>query len=83
MTAVAGLGSIPSLLNVLDSARRGIDAGLQSFDQVAAAVRSQRPRGVSANAAVGALLERTQVSASARAFEASEQLLGTLLDLRA
>ena len=83
MAAVAGRGSIPPLLSALVSACRRIDAGRQFFDQVAAALGSQRPSGVSANAAVGALLARTPVSAAARAFEASDQLLGTLLDLRA
>jgi hypothetical protein len=83
MATVPAVGSIPSLLSALDSAHQGIGSGVQSFEQVAAAVASQGPSGVSANAMVAALVARNQVSAAARAFEAADQMIGTILDLRA
>ncbi len=65
-------------------ARQGIDTGLRAMDSAAQAVASDGIRGqVAATNAVNALEARNQVAFSARVFQTADQMLGTLLDLRA
>jgi hypothetical protein len=65
-------------------ASQGIDTGLRAMDSAAQAVASDGTHGqVSATNTVNALEARTQVAASARLFQTADQMLGTLLDLRA
>ena len=80
-----GATAFPGILSSLDYAREGIDRGVASFEEVAQAVAGgvSNPLAVSAGNQVNALLARTQVAASAKAFETGDQVLGTLLDLRA
>ncbi|GEM_PF-3636044 len=77
--------AIPAFLSALDYAREGMQRGVASYEQVAASVAGAvaNPAAVSAENEVAALSARNLVAASARAFEASDQLLGTILDLRA
>ena len=71
-------------LDTLSRAREGVSNGVQAFDVAAQAVASDGTRGeVSAGNTVDALAARNQVSASARLFQAADQMLGTLLDIRA
>jgi hypothetical protein len=70
--------------DTLGLARQGIDTGLRAMDGAAQAVASDGTRGqLSATNAVNTLEARTQVAASARVFQTADQMLGTLLDLRA
>jgi len=84
MSPVNASSGSANYLDTLNRARQGIDAGVQSFDVAAQAVAADGARGqVSAANSVDALEARNQVSASARLFQAADQMLGTLLDLRA
>lgn len=84
MSPVNGPASVPDFLSALGLARQGIDAGVRSFDEVAQAVAQDGAQGrVSATSAVDALQARNQVAASARLFASADQMLGTLLDIRA
>ena len=84
MSPVAGSTQVPQFLDALSLARQGVDSGVQSFDAVAQAVAADGARGqVSATNVVDALQARNQVAASARLFTAADQMLGTLLDIRA
>jgi len=80
-----GTSGVPGFLSALDYARDGIDKGVESFDQVAQAVAGavSNPLAVSAQNQVNAIAARNQVAASAKAFETGDQILGTLLNLRA
>ena len=71
-------------LDTLSRAREGIDNGVRAFDAAAQAVASDGTRGqVAATNTVDAVEARNQVAASARLFQAADQMLGTLLDTRA
>lgn len=84
MSPVNASAGSASYLDTLTAARQGIDNGVRAFDATAQAVASDGTRGqVSATHSVDAIEARTQVSASARLFEAADQMLGTLLDTRA
>ena len=84
MSPVNGSPGVPQFLDALSLARQGVDAGVRSFDEVAQTVASDGARGqVSATSAVDALVARNQVQASARLFSVADQMLGTLLDIRA
>jgi hypothetical protein len=84
MSPVNGSPGVPQFLDALSLARQGVDTGVRSFDEVAQAVASDGARGqVSATNVVDALAARNQVQASARIFSAADQMLGTLLDVRA
>ncbi|HUO80697.1 MAG TPA: hypothetical protein VMU00_11205 [Steroidobacteraceae bacterium] len=84
MAPVNSAGGAGSYLDALARAREGIDNGLRSFDATAQAVAEDGTRGqVSAGHAVDALEARNQVSVAARLFQAADQMLGTLLDIRA
>lgn len=85
MTSVTGPSSIPSFLSAIDSARQGIQTGVRNFDEVAASVASATTaeQGPSATDAVNAITARNQVAVSARVFAAADQMLGTILNLRA
>lgn len=76
MTAPIGSTSIPAYLSALDYAREGIDNGVQSFDRVA-----QKVAGATGNPA--AISADNQVSAAAKVFRTGDEILGTLLNLRA
>jgi len=85
MAPVTGISSIPSFLSAIDSARQGIQNGVRSFDEVAASVASPATaeQGPSASDAVNAITARNQVAVSARVFAAADQMLGTILNLKA
>lgn len=86
MSTVDGAAKIPSFLGALESARQGIDRGLEAFDAAAQAIASgSAGESAAATAAslVGALTARNQVAAAARVMETGDQLLGTLLNLHA
>ncbi len=87
MDAMSPINASPgsaSYLDTLTAARQGIDNGIRAFDAAAQAVASDGARGqLSATHSVDAIAARTQVSVSARLFEAADQMLGTLLDTRA
>ena len=84
MSPVYGNAAAASFLNTLGLARQGIDNGLRSFDAVAQAVASDGMRGqVSARHAVDAIAARDQVVFAARLMTAADQMLGTLLNVRA
>jgi len=74
----------PNYPDTRSRARAGVDAGVQSFDAAAQAVASDGTRGqVSATHLVDALAARNQVAYSARLLRTADQMIGTLLDLRA
>ena len=74
----------PTYPDALSRGRAGVDAGVQSFDAAAQAVASDGARGrVSATHLVDALEARNQVAYSARLLKTADQMIGTLLDLRA
>jgi hypothetical protein len=84
MAPVSNTGSAPSFLNTLGLARQGIDSGVRAFADVAQAVAADGTHGrVAASNVVGALEARNQVAVSARLFQTADQMLGTLLDIRA
>ncbi len=85
MPNAIGTPALPAFLNALDYAREGIDRGVQSFDRVAQSVAGAagNPAALSAAHEAEALTALNQVAASARVFETGDQLLGTILDLRA
>ena len=85
MPTVIGTATIPEFLSALDYAREGIDRGVQSYEQVAQSVAGAvaNPSAISARNEVAAMNARLQVAAAAKVFEASDQLLGTILDLKA
>jgi hypothetical protein len=85
MASVPATAALPAFLDALDYARAGIDRGVRSFSQIAQAVADGIASGEEPAAAsrVGALVARNQVAASARVLASDEQLVGTLLDLRA
>ena len=85
MTAALGTQTIPAFLSALDYARAGMQRGVCAYEQVAAQVAGAvaHPATLSARNEVAALDARDQVVASARVFESGNQLLGTILDLRA
>ena len=85
MTAPIGSTSIPAYLSALDYAREGIDNGMQSFDRVAQKVAGAtgNPAAISADNQVAALNARNQVAAAAKVFRTGDEILGTLLNLRA
>jgi hypothetical protein len=71
-------------LDALNRARDGVDRGVRSFDVAAQAVASDGARGqVSATHSVDAVEACNQVALSARLFQTADQMLGTLLDIRA
>ena len=71
-------------LDALNRAREGVENGVRAFDVAAQAVASDGARGqVAPTNTVDAIEARNQVSASARLFQAADQMLGTLLDIRA
>ncbi len=73
-----------AFLNALQGARQGIDNGVRSFAEVAQRVASDGAQGqVEARNVVDGLTARNQVAVSARVYQAADQMLGTLLDLRA
>jgi hypothetical protein len=77
-------GSVPNFLSTLSLARQGIDTGVRSFAEVAQAVAADGVRGqVAARTVVGALTARSQVAFAARLFRTADEMLGTLLDIRA
>ncbi len=74
----------PSFLDTLQSARQGMESGVRSFEAVAQAVAADGALGrVEPGNTTAALEARNQVAAAARLFQAGDQMLGTLLDLRA
>jgi hypothetical protein len=85
MATAIGTAAIPAFLSALDYARQGIEQGVQSYEQVAQSVAGAiaNPSAISAQNEVAAMTARNQVAAAARVFEASDQLLGTILDLKA
>jgi hypothetical protein len=84
MSPVNLSGGAPNYLDTLNRARAGVDAGVQSFDAAAQAVATDGTRGqVSATHLVDALQARNQVAFAARLFKTADQMIGTLLDLRA
>lgn len=85
MSSSIGTTGIPAFLNALDYAREGIDKGVQSFDQVAQRVAGAAgdPSAVSAQSQIDAIGARNQVAASAKVFQTGDEVLGTLLNLRA
>ena len=85
MPTPIGTPAIPAFLSALDYAREGMDNGIASFDRVAQAVAGAvgNPAALSAANEAQALTARNQVAAAARVFETGDQLLGTILDLRA
>jgi hypothetical protein len=84
MSPVNGSAAAASFLNTLGLARQGIDNGRRSFDAVAQAVASDGTRGqLSARHAVDAIAARDQVVFAARLMTAADQMLGTLLNVRA
>ena len=84
MSPVTASPGAAHYLDTLNRARAGIETGVQSFDAVAQAVAADGARGeVSATHAVDALAARNQVAIAARLFRTADQMLGTLLDLRA
>ena len=85
MPTPIGTPAIPAFLSALDYAREGMDNGIASFEQVAQAVAGAvgNPAALSAANEAQALTARNQVAAAARVFETGDQLLGTILDLRA
>lgn len=85
MAAAINPPALPAFLSALDYAREGIDRGVASFDQVAQSVAGAvaNPAALSAANEAAALTARNQVAAAARVFETGDQLLGTILDLRA
>jgi len=85
MTATIAPGAVTGFLSALDYAREGMQRGVASFEEVAASVAGAvaNPAAISARNEVAALSARNQVAANARVFETGNQLLGTLLDLRA
>jgi hypothetical protein len=85
MTAAIGTQGIPAFLSALNYARAGIQQGVASYERVAASVAGAvaHPAAVSAENEVAALSARNAVAANAKVFATAEQLLGTILDLRA
>jgi hypothetical protein len=85
MTAAIGSQGIPAFLNALDYARAGVQRGVALYEQVAQQVAGAvaNPAAISARNEVAALSASEQVAASVRVFETGDQLLGTMLDLRA
>ena len=85
MPTPIGTPAIPAFLSAHDYAREGMDKGMASFDQVAQAVAGAagNPAALSAANEAQALTARNQVAAAARVFETGDELLGTILDLRA
>jgi hypothetical protein len=84
MNAMSINAGSASPADTFGTARQGIDTGLRAMDNAAQAVASDGARGqLSATNTVDALEARTQVAASARLFQTADQMLGTLLDLRA
>jgi hypothetical protein len=84
MSPVSGTAPVPNFLNALGLARQGIDHGLRSFDAIAQAVAADGTRGqVAARHVVDALVARDQVAFAARLMTTADQMLGTLLDVRA
>ena len=84
MSPVTATVPAANFLDALSAAREGIDSGLKSFDAVAQSVASNGDRGLVAAAdMVGALEAKNQVALSARLYQSADQMLGTILDLRA
>ena len=85
MTAPIGTTGVPAFLSALDYARAGIDKGVQSFDQVAQSVAGAvaHPAALSAGNEVAAFNAQAQIAASAKVFQTGDEILGTLLNLRA
>ena len=85
MPTVLGTTGIPAFLNALDYAREGIEKGEQSFAQVAQTVAGavDNPAAISARNQVDAISARNQVAAAAKVFQTGDEVLGTLLNLRA
>ena len=85
MTALIGSTSIPAYLSALDYAREGIDNGVRSFDQVAQKVAGATgyPAAISADNQVAALNALNQFAAATNVFKTGDEILGTLLNLRA
>lgn len=84
MTSVSSSGLAAGVGGALGLARQGIDSGVRAFADAAQTVASDGSRGrVSAQPLVDALAARDQVALSARLFRTADQMLGTLLDLRA
>jgi len=84
MAPVNGSASVPNLLHALGLARQGIDDGVRAFDAAAQAVAADGTRGeVSARHRVDAIVARDQVALAARLVTTADQMLGTLLDVRA
>ncbi|MBS0375620.1 MAG: hypothetical protein JSR73_13665 [Proteobacteria bacterium] len=84
MSAISPAVQAPNFLDTLTSARQGLDRGVRSFAEVAQAVASDGVQGrVEARHVTDALAARNDVAASARVYQAADQMLGTLLDLRA
>jgi hypothetical protein len=85
MAAAIGTQGIQAFLSALDYARAGIRQGVASYEQVAASVAGAvaHPVAISAENEVAAVNARSQVTASAKVFATADQLLGTILDLRA
>ncbi len=78
------LNAVGRYPDAFGSARQGVDRGLAAADQAAQAVASDGSHGVvSARNTTDALTARNEVAASVRVLETADQMLGTLLDVRA
>jgi hypothetical protein len=77
-------GSNASFLDALGAARAAIDTGVRTFAVAAQTVADAGTRGaLPASGLVAGVEARNEVAAAARVFGTADQMLGTLLDLRA
>lgn len=90
MTQVANSAAVGSFLAALQSARAGMERGLrglasdaQAVAHVSMAADGPDPASGVTRALVGALEDRALVRLSARIMRASDQALGTLIDIKA
>ena len=85
MSSINPASGVPAFLSAIDSARQGIDSGLQTFAAAAQAVAAGTVQGTGAApaAVVDQLVARQQVEAAAKVFSTADQMVGTLLNLRA
>ncbi len=85
MSSISLVGAVPVFPTALDSARQGIEKGVRSFNQAAQAVASESGQGNGVNPSnlLAGIEARNDVAASAKVFKAADQMIGTLLNLRA